>query len=171
MSDAYKKDERILRGIINRNCEPIQQSSSLKLTVYYKSPKVSNLVMKNNLSKDPSPLKATNVVYQFKCTHGDCARQHNCTYIGYTTTTLGRRLTMHLQEGGPKRHLAERHGETLTRRDLVSNTAILDRSHDRRRLQALEAVYIRDCDPAINRQVNARGTLSLFEGAPLGARV
>ena len=42
--------------------------------------------------------------------------------------------------------------------------------YDARKLHALEAVYIRDCDPTINRQVNARGTLTLFDGAPLGAR-
>ena len=78
---------------------------------------------------------------------------------------------MHLQDGGPKKHLEEKHGDRLTRKDMVANTTILCRSSDRRRLQALEAVFIRDCDPLINRQVNARGTLSLFEGAPLGARV
>ena len=171
MSDSYKTDERVLRDIINRNCEPVHPTDNLKLTVFYRSPKVSCLVMKNNLSKDPSPVKETNVVYQYKCTHGDCARQHNCTYIGHTTTTLGRRITMHLQEGGPKKHLADKHGTRLTRRDMVANTVIIGRCNDRRRLQALEAVYIRDCDPLINRQVNARGTLSLFDGAPLGARV
>ena len=73
----------------------------------YKSPKVSSFIVKNNLSMDPSPVKQTNVVYQYKCTHGDCARQHNSSYIGLTTTTLGRRITMHLQDGGPKRHLRD----------------------------------------------------------------
>ena len=78
---------------------------------------------------------------------------------------------MHLQEGGPKRHLLENHNTILTRADLVANTTILCRSTDRRKLQVLEAVYIRDCDPTINRQVNARGTLSVFDGVPLAARL
>ena len=52
MSGAYKTDERILRGIIHRNCEPINPGEKLKLTVYYKSPKVSGLIMKNKLSMD-----------------------------------------------------------------------------------------------------------------------
>ena len=170
MSDAYKTDERILRDIIHRNCEPTHQGERLKLVVYYRSPKVSNLVMKNNLSMDSSPLKMTNVVYQYKCTHGDCARQPNGGYIGLTTTTLGRRITMHLQEGGPKRHLQDTHNARLSRQDMVDNTTILCRCTDKRKLHALETVYIRDCDPTINRQVNARGTLTLFDGAPLGAR-
>ena len=171
MSDSYRTDERILREIIYRNCEPVQQSDKLELTIFYRSPKISNLVMQNNLSRDTSTLKQTNVVYQFNCTYGDCAHQQNGTYIGHTTTSLGRRLTMHLQEGGIKRHLWQNHNTRLTREDLVTNTKIIDRCTDKRKLQVLEAVYIRDCDPSINRQVNARGTLSVFEGPPLGARL
>ena len=170
MNDAYKSDERIMRSIIHRNCQPVHPRDRLKLVIYYKSPKVSGLLMKNNLSADPSPLKQTNVVYQYKCTHGDCARQHNSGYIGLTTTTLGRRITMHLQEGGPKKHLHDTHKTRLTRADMVENTSILCRCAKRRKLHALEGVYIRDCDPTINRQVNARGTLTVFEGAPIGAR-
>ena len=138
--------------------------------IFYRNPKVSNLVIKNNLSVNINPLKQTNVVYQFHCTHGDCARLHD-TYIGHTTTTLGRRLTMHLQDGGIKQHMAKNHNTKLTRDDLVANTKIIDRCTDKRKLHVLEAVHIRDCDPSINRQVNARGTLSVFEGVPLGARI
>ena len=77
---------------------------------------------------------------------------------------------MHLQDGGPKRHLLDEHGTRLTRDDMVANTEILCRCTVPHKLQVLEAVFIRDCDPTINRQVNARGKLLLFEGAPLGAR-
>ena len=170
MNDAYRTDERVLRDIINRNCDPASPDDKLKLTIFYRSPTVSSLVMKNNLSYDPSILKQTNVVYQYTCTHGDCARQHNCCYIGHTRTTLGRRITMHLQDGGPKRHLLHEHAAGLTRNDMVTNTKILCRCTVPLKLQVLEAVYIRDCDPLINRQVNARGKLQLFEGPPLGAR-
>ena len=113
---------------------------------------------------------AAMTIYSYKCTLGDCALRPNCNYIGLTTTTLSRRITMHLQNGGPKTHSDTHHGQRLTRQDMVNNTTILDRCHDVRRLYILEAVYIRDRDPLINRQVNARGTLALFEGAPLGAR-
>ena len=145
MSDAYKTDERILRGIISRNCDPVHQGEKLKLVIYYKTPKVSDLILKNNLSADPSTLKKTNVVYQYKCTHGDCARQHNGSYIGLTTTTLGRRITMHLQDGGPKRHLRDTHNTRLSRQDMVDNTTVLCKCTNRRKLHALEAVYMLQC--------------------------
>ena len=77
---------------------------------------------------------------------------------------------MHLQDGGPKRHVLDKHGARLTRDDMVTNTQILCRCTVPNKLQVLEAVFIRDYDPTINRQVNARGKLQLFEGAPLGAR-
>ena len=170
MHDAYKTDEKVLHDIIDRNCATVSTDDKLKLTIYYRSPKVSSLVMKNNLSHDSSLLKQTNIVYQYKCTHGDCVRQHNGSYIGHTRTTLGRRITMHLQDGGPKRHLREQHNVLLTREDMVTNTKILCRCTVPHKLLVLEAVYIRDCDPTINRQVNARGKLQLFEGAPLGTR-
>ena len=105
MSTAYKADEKAVRDIIARNCIPSDPKNKIKLIVYYKSPRTSDLIMNNNLSKENSLLKANNVVYEFKCTVGDCARRSNSTYIGYTTTSLSRRLTMHLQTGAPKQHV------------------------------------------------------------------
>ena len=96
-------------------------------------------------------------------------RQHNSTYIGHTTT-LGRRFTMHLHEGEIKRDMTQNHNTKLTRTDLT-NTTIMDRCTDKRKLHVLEKVYIRDCDPSINRQVGARGTVPVFKCAPLGARL
>ena len=140
------------------------------MNIYYQSPRVSGMVMKNNLACVPSLLKETNVVYRFKCTLGDCARLPNSTYIGHTSTTVSRRITMHLQDGAPLRHLDRCHGVPLTRGMMVDNTTVLARCSDRRRLQILEAVYIRDMDPIINRQLNMRGALTLFDSAPLAAR-
>ena len=127
-------------------------------------------VMKNNLSCDKSPLKQSNVIYKYKCTLGDCALRPSSNYIGLTTTTLSRRITMHLQSGGPKTHTITEHDTPLTRQQMVDNTTILDTCQDIRKLRILEAVHIRDSDPMINRQVNARGTLPLFDGQPLGPR-
>ena len=45
-------------------------------------------------------LMPTNIVYKYTCNVGDCELQ-NSTYIDMTTTTLSRRLTMHLAAGGP----------------------------------------------------------------------
>ena len=170
MSPAYKADERALRSIVRRHCRPVTQGDQLQLIIFYQNPTTRSLLMKNNPTRDTDLLKQTNVIYSYKCTLGDCALRPNCNYIGLTTTSLSRRITMHLQSGGPKTHSDTHHGHRLTRQDMTKNTSILDECSDVRRLHMLEAVYIRDRDPLINRQVNARGTLALYEGAPLGAR-
>ena len=77
---------------------------------------------------------------------------------------------MHLQNGGIKTHTETSHGQRLTRKQVVDNISILDRCQNRRKLQVLESIYIRDHDPTINRQVNARGTLTLYEGQAIGPR-
>lgn len=171
MSTAYKVEEKSLREIISRNCTPVKPTDNLRLTIYYKSPKVSSLVMNNNISKDKSILKATNVVYEFKCPFGECARQPNSSYIGHTTTTLSRRITMHLQEGAPKHHVLTEHQRPLLRNVMVENTSVLTRNSNQRKLKVLEAVYIRDKDPNINRQSNMRGTIWLCDGQPLAPRI
>ena len=51
--------------------------------------------MKNKPDTSPT-LKLTNVIYNFNCSFEDCRLQPNVNYIGYTTTTLSRRLTMHI---------------------------------------------------------------------------
>ena len=167
---SYKKEEKAIRDILKRNCIPRHNEEELKLVVYYKSPTVSNLVMKNNLSDVPSLLRSTNVVYKFKCPSGDCAHQPNSTYIGHTTTTMSRRITMHLQDGAPLRHHNQEHNTELTREMMVNHTSIIARCSRRKKLKVLEAVYIRDMDPAINRQMNMRGSLTLFDSAPLAPR-
>ena len=170
MSTAYKEEEKVLRDIITRNCTPVKPTDKLRLTIYYKSPKVSSLVMNNNISKDHAMLKMTNVVYEFKCPFGECARQPNSSYIGHTTTTLSRRITMHLQEGAPKHHVLTKHKTTLQRHTIVDNTRVLVKNSNKRKLKVLEAVYIRDKDPNINRQSNMRGTIWLCDGQPLAPR-
>ena len=170
MSTAYKKDEKVLKDIVRRNCVPTKQNEKIALKIYYKSARVSNLLMKNNLSADSSPLSSTNVVYVFKCPLGDCAHRRNASYIGHTVTTLSRRITMHRQDGAPLRHLRQEHGEALTRQLMVSNTSILARCNNRTRLKVMEAVLIRDLDPIINRQHNMRGALTLYDSVPITAR-
>ena len=123
--------------------------------------------MKNNPACDKTPLKQTNIVYHFKCTKGDCALLPKSGYVGYTTTSLSRRLTLHLQNGGPQQHTQTEHNARLTRQEIVANMSIVARARDRRRLVALEATLIKEREPAINRQLNARGTLQLYDGCRL----
>ena len=74
---------------------------------------------------------------------------------------------MHLQNGAPDKHIKSTHNSSLTRNMMVENTSILTRCTNRKKLMVLEAVYIRDRDPLINRQMDMRGTLSLHDGRPL----
>ena len=171
MSSGYKSDEKAIRNIVNQNCIPTNPNHHIKLIIYCKTPKVAQLIMKNNLSGEKSLLKMTNIVYEFKCPIGDCAHRPNNSYIGHTTTTLSRRMTMHLQDGAPRRHMRSAHGRTLTRTHLVDNTTVLARCGHKARLKVLEAVHIRDKDPTINRQMNMRGTLWLCDGQPLAPRM
>ena len=46
MSDSYKTDERIPKKTIHNNIEPVQGGDELELTIFYRSPKVSSLLMK-----------------------------------------------------------------------------------------------------------------------------
>ena len=159
-SNAYKTDERILRNIIKENTQCVDNNHKLKLIIYYKSNTINQLVSKNNLTPTAS-LKQSNIIYEYSCPHEDCALQ-KISYIGMTTTTLSRRLTMHLVQGGPKAHMEEKHQQKLTREIIVANTKIEHKENDLNRLQILEALLIQRKTPAINSQVTgAQRTLFL----------
>lgn len=154
MSTEYEKDERILKNIIKKNVTCRDKADKLKLHIYYQNMKTKHLVMKNN-PIETKWLMRTNVVYQFECPSEDCRPQNN-SYVGYTCTTLSRRLTMHKQEGSIKTHMLEKHNITLTRQHLVENTSIIHSNFDPRRVEIMEAIHIRDHTPSINEQKNTR---------------
>ena len=164
MNAGWKTDERVLKKIIRSNCVPSNREDKLKLNIYYRTPTTANMVMSNNPTRDRSLLKQANVVYFYKCNTGDCALLPKSGYVGMTSTSLSRRITMHLQNGGPKAHTEKFHSSPLTRKDMTDNIRILTATSDKRRLPVLEAVLIREFDPQINSQVNARGTLQLYDG-------
>ena len=76
----------------------------------------------------------------------------NTNYIGSTTTTLSRRLTMHLANGAIKDHQLARHCSVLTRANVVANTTITRKHNDSVRLLIHEALLIKFKDPNLNRQ-------------------
>jgi hypothetical protein len=120
--------------------------------------------MKNNLAK-PSDLQRTNVIYEFNCPTEGCKLLRNVKYVGMTTTTLSRRLTMHLASGAPKKHMQEVHNATLTRQTLVENTKIIRQLSDPSRLAICEALLVRESNPIINLQdTGCTRTLKLFSG-------
>ena len=60
---------------------------------------------------------------------------------------------MHLASGGPKQHHQEEHHATLTRKELVDNTKIIQTEHDTYRLSILESLLIKKVKPNINNQM------------------
>ena len=164
MNPGWKTDEKVLHKIIKNNCIPTSDQDSIKLNIYYRTPTTANMIMSNNPNRDHTTLRQANIVYFYKCNKGDCALLPRSGYVGLTTTSLSRRITMHLQAGGPRTHNDRHHDSPLTRKDMTDNTRILATACDRRRLPVLEAVFIRELGPCINLQVNARGTLQLYDG-------
>ena len=59
---------------------------------------------------------------------------------------------MHLATGAPKKHLREEHSIAITRKTLEDNTEIIDGCNDTRRLNILEALYIKENNPKLNIQ-------------------
>ena len=127
--ENYKTDERIMREIINTNIKSTKSGEKVRLIIYYKSKKTSNLVIKNNPKPTGTDLQQTNVIYEFSCplSHGDATSPRK--YIGMTTTTLSRRLTHHLQKGSIKEHYQHFHQQTITRQEIVKNTKIHRNDH------------------------------------------
>lgn len=59
---ANKMEERALKEIIERNVTPSDVDQKIKLTIYCKSKKTANLLMKNSPDTKKNVLKDTNVV-------------------------------------------------------------------------------------------------------------
>ena len=94
----YKSDEKILKTLIHRNILPTDPNKKIKLIIYHNKFKTSNLLIKNNSSPSIGVLQNSNIIYQFKSSLGDCISDNNNIYIGLISTTLSRRLTMHLSD-------------------------------------------------------------------------
>ena len=171
-TDAYRTDERVIRQIIRNNVRCIKPNDTLKLVIYSKNTTIKGLVSKNNQSPPPSDLQKTNVVYEFKCQTGECEHLNN-SYIGVTTTSLSRRLTMHKGPGGgaPKSHHENIHNLPITRNILVNNTKILRGENDNNRLMIIEALLIQSKQPVLNQQVTGScRTLKLHSNGPTAVR-
>ena len=160
MTTAYKEDERILKEIINKNVTP-KTDDSIELRIYYKNRRTSNLIVRNNTHKN-TLLQKTNVVYRWTCPDEDCKlRDKPVDYIGHTTTTLSRRMTMTLHAHPPYEHTKDKHQREITRKDLIDNVEVLQHERRRKRLQILEAVLIRERFPTLNTQRDYLGIFTL----------
>ena len=79
-----------------------------------------------------------------------------------TTTTVSRRLTMHLASGGPKQHALANHNMALTREDVVNYTKILFTEFNHNKLSITEALLIQKMQPYISNQSPGTNRIELF---------
>lgn len=166
MHANYKIDERIIKELIYNNTNTNNNNKKLQLIIYYRNNKTSSLVMKNNLNPPPTKLQNTNIVYEFTCPlehrHGQAEK-----YVGHTTTTLSKRLSIHGQTGSIKDHFTNQHSTRPTREQLTENTKIVARAHNKYSLCIKEALYILKQNPSINRQFdNFNNILKIHPNRP-----
>ena len=140
MTTAYKTDEKVLQDIVRRGNTTVDEDIKINLQIFYKNYRTSNYILRNNTHDKKRLLDKSNVVYKYTCQIANCKSQ-NITYIGNTTTSLSRRLTMHLQNGSIKNHTRDVHNSQLTREMLVANTEIIDHRSNIKKLKYLEAIY------------------------------
>ena len=133
----YKSNEKILKTLIHKNILPTDPNKKIKLVIYYNKFKTSNLVIRNNSSPLIGVLQKTNVIYKFKCPLGDCISDNNNIYVGLTSTTLSRRLTMHLSDTSSIAQHLKKHScpTTQQRKILTDNTTILEHQNNKQKLQ------------------------------------
>ena len=110
------------------------------------------MIIKNSPSR-PVSTNQTNVVYEFKCPVGVCDSSVDNKYIGHTRTTLSRRLTLHLNDSSAIYQHLKTHKELPgpLRENLVNNTKIIHTSACSKRLEIIEALYIKIKNPTLNK--------------------
>jgi predicted GIY-YIG superfamily endonuclease len=146
MSNQYKQEEKNLRNILSDNITP-RRGASIKLSVYYKNTKLSQLLIKNNIHQDNSK---SHVVYKYTCNQVEC--QPHKYYIGYTTTTLKQRMLTHNTN---RQYAFTSYKDTHTKRrtaELLETTTPIHKSQDRFELQIAEALFIKSEEPSLNNQ-------------------
>ena len=112
---------------------------------YYSKFKTSNLIISNNSSPFTVLLDRLNVICKFKCPFGDYVSKENNTYVSLTTTTLSRRLTMHLNDVCFTALYLKKHSipKSRFRKFLVENTIIIVHEINKLQLQVLEPLHIK----------------------------
>ena len=96
--------------------------------------------IKENKTK---PKALQNIDAIFKINTIDCVSKENNTYVGCTTTTLSRRLTMHLNDSSSIALHLKTHSISKFWKILVKNTTIIAHKVNKLQLQILEALHIK----------------------------
>ena len=145
---GYKRDEEALMKIIKRHVCQIE--AKIKIFIYYKSKKICNIFMKNNLSKTNLPDRhRSHIVYEFICSEGECSSFKN-SYIGMTNLKLSEKLNSHRYNGSILKHYRLAHLKDPSLEELINSTKILYYCDNRRNLPVHEALFIRNYKPNLN---------------------
>ena len=112
----------------------------------YKNRKLKSLFIKNNLN--PSE-EVFNVVYKYTCNERSC-KETDAFYIGRTTVTTKDRFRSH---ASIKKHFQASHNRNVTGSQLLPDVSVVGRRSQKEDLAILEALIIKELNPAINRQV------------------
>ena len=141
------------KNLIHKNVLPLDPTQKVRLIIYYKKFKTSNLIISNNTSSSTKLLHKTNIVYMFKFSLGHCILKENSAYVGLTNTTFSKRLTMHLNDSSSIALHLKTHSipKSKFQKILVENTTIITQKIDKLWLQILEALHIKTKKPKINR--------------------
>ena len=140
-----------MKSFVYNNTSCVNEKDELKLIIYYKTSNVKRTFSRNNETSKLPKLQRSHLIYEYKCFYVKCGRLNN-SYVGMTSTTLSRRLTVHLQGGAPLEHTRRSHNGTLTRDVIVSNTNIIKSETDQLRLPVLKAAPIQSLVSTINTQ-------------------
>ena len=139
---GYKRDEEAIRKILKRHV--CQVNVKIKICIYYKSKKVCNVVMKNNLSNTLlSDNLRSHVVYEFVCPVGVCSSSKT-SYIGMTNCTLSERMSGHRYKGAIFDHFRRVHNTQPTVDELVNSSKIIYFCDNRKNLLIFEALLIKN---------------------------
>ena len=150
----YRLDENALKKIIKNHV--FQVNIRIKLLIFYKNKKVSDLLIRNNIStgvledKDQSHL-----VYEFVCQEGECKSSSvKNSYIGLTTMTLKDRLSAHRYQGSILEHFRYVHDRNPKLPELIRCTKVIYKENDAFQLAVYEALHIRKLKPNLNENIN-----------------
>ena len=87
--------------------------------------------MKNNSAPPLPTAKRTGVVYKFSCPYPHREAED---YIGLTTTTINRRMTMHAQTGSIRKHFVDCHNVIPNRAQILDNIEIICLAENKQKL-------------------------------------
>ena len=83
-----------------------------------------------------------------KCPLGDCISDNNNIYVGLTSTTLSRRLTMHLSDTSSIAQHLKKHScpTTQLRKILTDNTTILEHQNNNKNFRFSKHYILETCN-------------------------